>query len=124
MIKKFILMLAVITIFTVSFIGFSSSASAEPFRFTTGDGQWDGGIQVPNGADVSIGIVDWGSDMLKVRLCSAATGNCTAYKPIFSTEYGNVTFFTNMAGGYYYGDVAKATYLDRQVTGIISLNLD
>ncbi len=114
-------MLVIIAAFSFAFIGFSPSASAEEvFEFTTGDGQWDGQINVPNGGYVAIKINDWGNhDDLKVRLCSAATGNCTVFKPISYGPPGNTTTFTNMVGGLYYGDVAKLDNPNIQVTGVI-----
>ncbi|UOQ95119.1 hypothetical protein MUO14_09405 [Halobacillus shinanisalinarum] len=118
-------MLVIIAVVSITFIGFASPASADAkrtFWFTTGDGQWDGYMKVPSGGTIGVNITDWGSnDALKVRLCSASTGNCTAYKPVFNEPYGHSTQFTNMAFGLYYGDVAKLYGVNRQVTGRIIL---
>ncbi|GGJ77258.1 hypothetical protein [Virgibacillus salexigens] len=126
--KRFMSMLVVIiAVVSITFIGFASPASAydydqRSFWFTTGDGQWDGYMSVPSGGAILVNITDWTpTDALKVRLCSAATGNCTAYKPIFYTDNGNEAYFTNMAGGLYYGDVAKLYGVNRESSGRITL---
>ncbi|WP_272032912.1 hypothetical protein [Oceanobacillus kimchii] len=124
MVKKFMSMLIIIAISFVTFFGFSSSASAESFKFKTGDGQWDGQIYVNNGGHVGIQINDWSNqDDLKVRLCSASSGNCTVFKRIRYGNPGNTTTFTNMVGGLYYADVAKLDRPNIQVTGVLRLYL-
>lgn len=105
---------------------FISEAEAASVPFTTGDGEWDSGYtsssSTPDNVDVV--ITDWGSqDWLKVRLCSASSGNCTGFKTIKNTPYGNSATFTNMAPGTYYGDVQKIHNPGNQVSGMIGFNI-
>lgn len=100
--------------------GIHGSASASDYYegwFTTEDGAWDGEITVSSSLDLvrvgvrdtesisSVGYVDdlYGdTSMLRVRLCSVSSGNCTSYKSFTSDHLAD---FTNMKTGTYHVDI-------------------
>jgi hypothetical protein len=105
--KKFMFALIFSVVFIFGFIAFENEAFADyygPYKFATGDGEWDGKSKVRNGGNVRFEIQNYQHNSVKVsvRLCSASTGNCTSFKNIDSP--GSV-MFNNMGGGTYYGDI-------------------
>ncbi|OYD09659.1 hypothetical protein [Paludifilum halophilum] len=64
--------------------------------------------KVPNHYTIEVNMYDLqpsvSASQLRVRLCSASTGNCTSYKEPTGSNYMYVKF-TNMYGGGYYVDV-------------------
>ncbi|MFC7439576.1 hypothetical protein [Laceyella putida] len=117
----------------VVLLGFSGGASAYNGTgyFSTEDGKIDGTVTV-NTKYAFVGVYDleaynsYGYDriyedasMLKVRLCSYSTGNCTSYKrftlPDSTSTYPYV-HFPNMRNGKYYIDIID-TWPDYSIRG-------
>ncbi|MCT1577932.1 hypothetical protein M3E13_16490 [Oceanobacillus kimchii] len=91
-----------------------------PYKFKTKDGQWDGQLVVPSGgADVTVTVrkLNFTGDPM-VRLCNAASGNCTGFGPLRQPSLTRT--FTNMLPGTYYGDVVTGTVTS---SGTISFNV-
>lgn len=120
--RKILLALVLVTAMSAVLFGNTSYASEVtpvddssllktfgPYKFKTKDGQWDGKLEVPSGgADVTVTVRNlnfYGDPM--VRLCNAASGNCTGFGPL--RQPGLSRTFTNMLPGTYYGDVVTGT---------------
>ncbi|MBY7142414.1 hypothetical protein KFZ56_04830 [Virgibacillus sp. NKC19-3] len=91
-----------------------------PYKFKTGDGQWDGQLTVPfGGGDVTVTVEDLKDNTFVpfVRLCNASSGKCTPLEPLQSD---NTRTFTNMLRGTYYGDVETGTV---STTGVIRFDV-
>ncbi|MBM7583599.1 hypothetical protein JOC86_000136 [Bacillus pakistanensis] len=116
----FICLTAVVTVATPSSADYDYGGIYGWYNFKTGDGLWDGSMTARSGDNVDVTIMWETSDKLKVRLCSAATGNCTAYRYLTrgGLYYEQTVTFTNMVAGSYYGDVVNATS-SRRVNGKI-----
>jgi hypothetical protein len=108
MMKKFMFVMIFSVVFLFGFTAFENEASADfygYYKFATGDGKWDGKVWVRNGGNVRFEIQNYQHNYVgkvSVRLCSAATGNCTSFKNIDGP--GSVMFY-NMVGGTYLGDI-------------------
>jgi hypothetical protein len=105
MMKKFMFAIIFSVVFLFGFTVFENEAlaSSGPYKFATGDGEWDGKLKVRNGYNIRFEIQNLNRPIkVSVRLCSASTGNCTSFKNIDSP--GSV-MFNNMVGGTYYGDI-------------------
>ncbi len=83
----------------------SAAQDFGPYQWSTGDGRWDGKLEVSsNGQNVAAKIDVWTIETpVSIRLCSH-NGNCTGFKSV-SAGATTVVYFTNMSSGTYYGDI-------------------